>query len=449
MRRNINGLRKYFEESVKQSGHSLEIKTEKIFRENYSVEREVPYIDKDESKGRYIDLIARGQIPIDIHVTIPKGVSKLIVGQIIFVIECKNLPNYGWIFFEGDRPEFLLPDKVSIADYASPQVLDVDPTRDYTPTAPVSTIFFASGYDEYVSNDGKNARRQQHKDLLYDAINKVTKATAFEVEKMRDLICNKMLYVTAGIKRVTSFAVFQPLIVFQGHMYSAKIVSEETRLAPIKFAQIQKRYVSPNYNDNLGTIHFVSYRALPEYLQIVRQYYWHAKEKMNQEQSSLLMSVSQIIDHLQRYMHAHRTGCKGRFRKMIEYINDEPYEGNLNEIRDPSIYLYRSSRATRQCRYAIEKAGYDRTFDYCPFCGSNNSNFILLGNKAHCCNAFKTAKDNGAIEIIKNSGKYTFLINLVPYPIYNKLINSKCSDIVEPSGGKWCPFCGINLRHER
>ena len=49
--------------------------------------------------------------------------EKHVVGQLRFVIECKNLPDHGWIFFSAE-PTIMFHETVSILDS-----LDPDPTR--------------------------------------------------------------------------------------------------------------------------------------------------------------------------------------------------------------------------------------------------------------------------------------------------------------------------------
>jgi hypothetical protein len=52
-----------------------------------------------------------------------------VVGKINLIIECKNLPDHGWVFFKGATPEFILPDKVTIADNMPTEIVEADPTR--------------------------------------------------------------------------------------------------------------------------------------------------------------------------------------------------------------------------------------------------------------------------------------------------------------------------------
>jgi hypothetical protein len=103
---NEKKILEFFEGQVKRSGHSLENRVEnKLRQRNFTVQREAPFIDKDESKGRNIDLSAYAFIP-DLDKFDQK--EKHGVGQFIFVIECKNLPDHGWVFSESNDKESFL-----------------------------------------------------------------------------------------------------------------------------------------------------------------------------------------------------------------------------------------------------------------------------------------------------------------------------------------------------
>jgi hypothetical protein len=54
-----------------------------------------------------VDLIARAEIPESYK---PKDTEYYIVGQINLIIECKNLPDHGWVFFKGATPDLVIPD---------------------------------------------------------------------------------------------------------------------------------------------------------------------------------------------------------------------------------------------------------------------------------------------------------------------------------------------------
>jgi hypothetical protein len=262
---------------------------------------------------------------------------------------------------------------------------------------------------------------------------------------MRDLICDKMLRVIGTVDKIIAFAIVQPLIVFEGRIYGAVVKGEDTKLEPIIFAQIQKQYVSSNYNEIHGMIHIVSYQSLPEYLNLIRNYYWFASNRIIQEQDSLLDSISKIVEYRQRLTHAHRNSCIPNFRKIIEYTNGKPFVGKINEIRNPIFYLYRSKRSTDKCTYDMNRVTYAREFNYCFNCGRRNTSTNTSNDESYCCMSFNTGRNTGAIEVIKDKNTTKFLINLVPHLQYLDIVNSECTNIVEQVGFNWCPFCGISL----
>jgi hypothetical protein len=194
--------------------------------------------------------------------------------------------------------------------------------------------------------------------------------------------------------KIISFAVFQPLIVFQGRMYGATVTSGKTNLEPIKFAQIPKRYVSSNYNEMQGMVHIVSYKSLPEYLKLLYDYYWFASSKMIKDQDSLLEEVYEIVEYMQRLMHGHRSNCNGNFRKIIEYTNGKPFVGKLNDVRNPIVYLHRRKKVSGKCKYDMRKAEYQREFNYCFNCVKRTSPSTTSYGEDYCCISFKTSQEN-------------------------------------------------------
>jgi hypothetical protein len=92
-------------------------------------------------------------------------------------------------------------------------------------------------------------------------------------------------------------------------MYGATMMDENFKLDPINYAQIQKRYVSPNYDEILGMIHIVHYKSLQEYLNLLRNYYWSTSNRIIQEQNSLLIYIHEVVEYRQRRMHSHRKSC--------------------------------------------------------------------------------------------------------------------------------------------
>src|SRR5690348_14226877 len=110
--------------------------------------------------------------------------------------------------FKGATPEFILPDKVTIADNMPTEIVEADPTRYYTPLWPIANSFTASGYDEYILDNKKNnqgkKRSNEQTENIYSAVNTLTKATRYQVDNMRKLLGNPMLYFIGNIEKITA-----------------------------------------------------------------------------------------------------------------------------------------------------------------------------------------------------------------------------------------------------
>lgn len=195
---NEEELLRFFQQQLERSGHSLENKVEDLLTDKFSVMREVPYIDKDKAVGRTIDLVAYAEIPSPHEFT--QSQQYHVIGRLYLIIECKSLPDHGWIFFKTKQQELVFPDKVTIADGMPSEIIEHDPTRYYSPITPILDLFNASGYDEYIFDSGKRGGEKKGKSNeqtknIYDAVNKVTKATRYQIDTTRDLLCNKIHYI--------------------------------------------------------------------------------------------------------------------------------------------------------------------------------------------------------------------------------------------------------------
>lgn len=139
----MNYIDDFFQKQATHSGHSLEIQVENTLQNNFELQREVPYLDKDESKGRFIDLVATRQIPPDEMFT--SSIEDFrVVAQMNLIIECKNLQDHGWMFWETNKSELIMVDNASMADYIPPDLLnDKHPSNKYIPYEPLEELFFA------------------------------------------------------------------------------------------------------------------------------------------------------------------------------------------------------------------------------------------------------------------------------------------------------------------
>lgn len=256
-------LRKSFQEELDRSGFSFENKVEKILRKNnFYVKREVPFLDKDDpQKGRRIDFIAEEGVLVD-----RMGINKTSIdmGALRFVVECKSLPNYAWVFFKGKHFE----------DKSAEEIYFKQPTmRDYKylPKSFIKELFFASSYIEIVYPMENNEKRRNSPEKLFTAVTQATKATRYQIDYEKKIF-DRLMQRGFSIKQARSwdFIILQPLIVFGGNMYK---IDDDEKLEPIDFAQIDKEWISKNYEEVFGEIHIVSFRALEKYIDILRDYY--------------------------------------------------------------------------------------------------------------------------------------------------------------------------------
>ena len=85
---------------TKASGFSLENQLVKVLKKTYAVKREISYYDKDELKGRSLDILAQKFFPD--KSSFPQGIQRT-VAQLALVIECKNIVGNIWVFSLDDE----------------------------------------------------------------------------------------------------------------------------------------------------------------------------------------------------------------------------------------------------------------------------------------------------------------------------------------------------------
>lgn len=94
--------------------------------------------------------------------------------------------------------------------------------------------------------------------------------------------------------RIVMFAVFQTLIVFEGHLYAAKLGSDDIRLNPISYVKIPKNYVSAKYEENFGYIHVVLFNSLDRYLELLSDYYCQKGDAILHSQAELNAIIGRV-----------------------------------------------------------------------------------------------------------------------------------------------------------
>jgi len=286
---NEEKIKKFFLTKIKQSGYSFENQVEKDLKKDFRVMREIMYLDKDEQKGRTLDF--KAEIETQAEVGFKKGDTPYI-GKLILPIECKSLPDHAWIFFEKKYQRLFgnFPDIINWKETKKMKEGVFQP-----PLFANNKITYASNYVEYSLKKKEKLKSNQRTDNLFSAILSVTKATRSFYDKdieLQEYLKNH----GAAIGPLLVYSVYQPLIIFSGRMYVAEGEGENMKLNSIPFVQIQKQYISGNYNENHGVIHIVNYENLDEYLKILKDYFRASDEFQEILKDQDKFDLSQILD---------------------------------------------------------------------------------------------------------------------------------------------------------
>jgi hypothetical protein len=290
---NEEDVRKFFQERLIRSGYSLQTKVEqRLIQDQYNVTKESPYVDHDKAIGRQIDILAQRFIPPFSK----KEDEKEYVTQLQLIIECKNLPDHGWILFSAGQQPFFLPEFNSMIQIPA---TEKSIFKDSVPLIMFSELFACNGYAEFIYDAGKsndNGVKPRNKsndrdDNLFEAIMAVTKAARHFKHYSEKEIYPTLRKSYSKLPKMIFLIMYQSVIIFRGHLYRSDIVSREPVLSPLKFAQMQKNYVSGSYNERMGTIHIVSYDHLDEYIQILHKQYFKRADLILSSQEKIKYEI--------------------------------------------------------------------------------------------------------------------------------------------------------------
>jgi len=236
-------IEQFFIEKLNQSGYLLENLVEAKLKPLFNIERDVSYIDKDQSIGRRNDFVGSALIPDGQRP--PEGEKKAVV-SLKLVIECKSLPDHGWIFFPGKKEILSFVDTVSAMKQMDPKV---DPSFKAIPVTSIEDLFYAGGYAEFFLDNKKNkvrkdksnhdSRSNKRDTNLYECIHTVTKATRHQIDST-DQLLNAIYLRYNNLQLIPVLIVFQALIVFKGRIYASEITGDEVKLKPIKLVGISQ-----------------------------------------------------------------------------------------------------------------------------------------------------------------------------------------------------------------
>lgn len=239
-------------ELILKSGFPLEIRISSFLTEQCKlidkltdISTRAYYLDKDEEKGR----------ELDIKVCIPVESEKRKESPMIFLnllIQCKNIPGNAWVFFKS-------PHKVS-GFCKSTSILDA---VEWIPRQHVGFLIdkelhfwrlpLVTQYDEYVLKKDTSNKRD---DNLFQAVISLVKALSYELET--SVRQNKGMLERFSEEDLQELPpdhaeIFYPIVVFNGKMYLAQEVGKgkEMSLTPVDHVGLFQDYVSGSYDIEL------------------------------------------------------------------------------------------------------------------------------------------------------------------------------------------------------
>jgi hypothetical protein len=268
----------FFQRSFIESGSSLEAEVSTKLSEHFEVQNQPVFIDLDEGKSRDGDILAKETFPNLEKDTPTSSNGKHFIAQINLSIECKNLPDHGWVFMQGKMNQniwhfSLIRGRNGIL-------------KNLRPTTPILELTGTTNHMEKILDNkkpGRGERSNSRTDNFYDSSLKVIKLTRHLINA--DLKEAKIYYKLYNSRRdIIFFKIYQPLIVFNGHLYVKKL--DKDRIIPAKFLQISRQYNTLAYNDD-ATIHVVNSKHFHEYLNIIRPYYMNCSQYIIDHQNEI------------------------------------------------------------------------------------------------------------------------------------------------------------------
>jgi len=280
---NKDDLKKFFEVKVNQSGLVLEEKVASLlYKHFHQIRRNTHYLDKDELKDRDIDFVSL----IPCYVISPKKKEKPITVSFELIIECKRLPNHGWIFSGEDKDRVSIFEKafktktlhhVIMPEHVSTESIPKDKHIQEIIHPLTAKLFTADGYFEgyypyKIKENNQTKNKKEPRNFLREAILQVTKATRHRKDFQKQVFQKWIDNTKKGLSYI-SVTAFQPVIVFQGNMYKTIQNNDKFTLESIKFARIEKEYLSEVHKEIEGEVHIVSIDWFPEYLELIASTY--------------------------------------------------------------------------------------------------------------------------------------------------------------------------------
>lgn len=239
-------LRQKLIKDIMDTGFPLEMQVSSILnQQGWKVTNGAYFIDKDENKGREIDIIT------SIHRS--QMSSDCIATEIVFslIIEIKKSEKHPWVFFTSEQHSILdtlLPKKYVSTGF----IID---KSDINKIMRANTVQAHEriGKNFYQGFTGNNSR-----DDIYKALSGTTKALNYFIEK-------SIYSIESGDKLLEYF---EPVVIVKGKLFESYINKEgEMKLDEANYIQTYFNYLSPEYSTiNKNVIHVINFDYLEDFL---------------------------------------------------------------------------------------------------------------------------------------------------------------------------------------
>ncbi|MGF6354092.1 hypothetical protein ABIE27_002002 [Paenibacillus sp. 4624] len=242
---------------IKKTGFPFELKAAEIIKAcNWNVSHNNFYIDKDENKGREIDLIAR----YDVITPWSEDNKDYMEFSLIMPVELKQGTKHPWVFFTTEQSSF-----EKLLEY---------------PIIKLESGFNSQHHrrfdliQEVTEYQGRLARS------FYEAFNggrdDIFKALTGVVKALEHLYDDSFMhYRKKGDEAEELFffshylELFEPVIIFRGELFEAQVDKEndsEVLIKETKYVQVSFNYISPNYQrKNNYVVHVVKEEYIEQF----------------------------------------------------------------------------------------------------------------------------------------------------------------------------------------
>jgi hypothetical protein len=277
-----NNIDNNFQRSFRKSGFPLESETTNSLSRYFQIQGRPTFLDLDEGKSRDGDILAIEIFPTTLDLN-----SKRMVAQLTLSVECKSLPDHGWIFTEGKITQnfwcFSLIRGVNNID------------ENLKPKNTLNELTGTNSFLELIDHDKPKGELKTNRQTtnIHEATLSLIKLTRHVANE--DLRQAKTLYRYYNKENeIKFFKIYQPVIVFNGNLYLKRMSTE--KIERTKYLQLTRQYKTKAYDEDV-TIHVVSAENIQEYLNIIRSYYMTSSTYIIENQYNITERVKEDLIH--------------------------------------------------------------------------------------------------------------------------------------------------------